>query len=130
MGDRVEVVHAPLVSHTIGNTEWTWYRLDDVPLFSLDILIVDGPPYWVHPLSRFPAVPLLEPRLSQRSLIFLHDTGRHAEQRVLDMWLKAHPGWQAQEIETEVGAAVITTDPANPHGTDRLAGVSRTRGLL
>jgi predicted O-methyltransferase YrrM len=113
VSDRVEVVHTPLVGHMIGTTEWSWYQLDDVPVFPLDVLVVDGPPRTVHPLARFPAVPLLESRLSRQSLIFLHDTWRPGEQRALARWLSDHPQWQASEVETEKGAVVVATDPAS-----------------
>ena len=107
----VEVVHAPLVDHTIGGTNWSWYSLDAVPDIPIDVLIVDGPPNWIHPQVRFPAVPLLDSRLSSRSVVFLHDTGRPGEQRVLADWLASHPQWHAEKIDTEKGGAVVTSAP-------------------
>jgi predicted O-methyltransferase YrrM len=77
----VQVVHAPLTKHVVDGREWTWYSLDQVQLASIDVLIVDGPPYWVHEIARYPAVPLLAPRLSDDAVVFLHDTDRPAEKR-------------------------------------------------
>lgn len=114
VGDFVEVVHAPLVGHTIGAQEWSWYSLDHVKLPSIDVLIVDGPPVWVHEIARYPAVPLLETSLRDDAVIFLHDTDRPAEKRVLALWLSAHPHWRSLSIPTERGAAVITLGPAEP----------------
>jgi len=111
VGEFVQVVHAPLAEHTIEGRQWRWYSLDDVELSSIDVLIVDGPPYWVHEIARYPAVPLLESYLSKEGVIFLHDTDRPAEQRVLELWLAEHPGWSAARIPVERGAAVVTQAP-------------------
>jgi len=108
----VQVVHAPLTKHVVDGREWTWYSLDGVRLSSIDVLIVDGPPYWVHEIARYPAVPLLSQYLSDDAVVFLHDTDRPAEKRVLGLWLAEQPGWRSTVIPTERGAAVVTTAPA------------------
>jgi hypothetical protein len=54
----------------------------------IDLLIVDGPPGSKTEMSRYPAVPFLMDRklLAEDYSIFLDDTQRYYESKILDRW--------------------------------------------
>jgi predicted O-methyltransferase YrrM len=84
------VVLAPLE----GDPQWySRAALTDLP-DTIDLLIVDGPPADRpgNGLRRAPALPTLEPRLSETAVVYLDDVDRPGEQAVLEGW-QAHSKW-------------------------------------
>ena len=81
--------HAPLDARVEG---WPghWYRLDDVPP-TIDLLIIDGPPWTEHPYVRGAAETLFE-RLSPGGMILLDDGARPGERVIARRWRKRWPG--------------------------------------
>lgn len=82
-----EVRFAPLRSVRLGDEEYQWYdptALADVR--DIDLLLIDGPPGSTGPLARYPALPLLEDRLSDDAVIVLDDAGRDDEKKIIDRW--------------------------------------------
>ena len=53
---------------------------------STDVIIVDGPPGATGPDARYPAVPMIAPKLTPGSLIFLDDTLRESERDIAERW--------------------------------------------
>jgi len=84
------VIDAPLVpqGHLPGAP--VWYDLSNLPagLPGVDLLLVDGPPAYVGNNARYPAVPVMEPRLADSAAVVLDDTGRPDEQVVLERWMQ------------------------------------------
>lgn len=83
-----EVRDAPLREVTVGGQERLWYdprALADVD--GVDLLFVDGPPGRTGPLARYPALPLLLPRLAREALVVLDDAHRPDEQETVRRWL-------------------------------------------
>lgn len=80
--------HAPLIRRVLG---WPgrWYDLQDLPE-AIDLLIIDGPPWAVHPYVRGAAESLFD-RLSPEALILLDDAARPGERIVARRWRKLHP---------------------------------------
>lgn len=80
--------HAPL---SVRSEEWpgSWYRLDDLPI-EIDMLVIDGPPWAVHPFVRG-AAECLFPRLASGAVIVLDDAARPGERIVARRWRQRWP---------------------------------------
>lgn len=87
-GLSAEFRHAPLVRHDAG---WPglWYDLDQLPPV-IDLLIIDGPPWAIHPFARGAAECLFE-RLSENGTVLLDDAARPGERIVARRWAKRWP---------------------------------------
>jgi predicted O-methyltransferase YrrM len=83
-----ELRHAPLDDHVPG---WPgpWYRLHDLP-GQIDLLIIDGPPWTIHPYVRGAAECLFS-RLSPGAMILLDDAWRPGERIIASRWRRRHP---------------------------------------
>ncbi len=114
--DFVSIVEAPLKSITLGNQSYEWY---DIPGSSLDrlgpidLLLVDGPPQAKNnpQATRYPALPLLRERLSQKALVFVDDANRAAESNMVDRWKTEDPGWRDRWFDTVDGVCLLTRAP-------------------
>jgi predicted O-methyltransferase YrrM len=83
----VEIRHAPLGPPPAG---WPghWYQLSDIPA-EIDLLIVDGPPWALHPHVRGAAASLF-PHLRPGGRVLLDDAARPGERVVARRWRKEH----------------------------------------
>lgn len=86
-GMLVDIRHAPLGTPPAG---WLghWYQLTDVPT-DIDLLIVDGPPWAIHPHVRGAAASLF-PRIRPGGRVLLDDAARPGERMVARRWRKDH----------------------------------------
>lgn len=83
-----QVRQAPLRDLELAGGAYRWYdpaALDD--LQDVDLLLIDGPPGALGPMARYPALPVLLPRLSPRARVLLDDATRPDEQDILSRWL-------------------------------------------
>jgi predicted O-methyltransferase YrrM len=84
----VELIEAPLRPHGLGDGDW--YELGALERLphAIDLLLVDGPPGDLAPdgQMRYPALPLLAPRLADGALVLLDDIDRPGELHVLERW--------------------------------------------
>ena len=87
-GSDAELRWSPLTAQVQG---WPgrWYALDDVPE-QIDLLIIDGPPWAVHPFVRGAAESLFD-RLSPGGMVLLDDASRPGERIVAKRWRKRWP---------------------------------------
>lgn len=93
LAERVAVVDAPLVPHTIRGETWLWYDVSKLPPSApIDLVLVDGPPMTTQPLARYPALPLLVDRLADEAVIILDDAARPSERAAVERWLAEYPG--------------------------------------
>lgn len=83
----VDIRHAPLGPPPAG---WPghWYHLSDIPA-KIDLLIVDGPPWALHPHVRGAAASLF-PHLCPGGRVLLDDAARPGERVVARRWRKEH----------------------------------------
>lgn len=83
-----DVRHAPLAARIPG---WPgrWYQLDGLP-DRIDMLVIDGPPWAVHPFVRG-AAECLFPRLAPGGVILLDDARRPGERIVARQWRQSWP---------------------------------------
>ena len=91
-GRSPDVRHAPLTSVAIDGWRGKWYDVRAMEeLSDIDFVVVDGPPGPQRSLARFPALPLSEPLLAEQAHIFVDDSARPDEGRILGRWLQ-RPG--------------------------------------
>lgn len=88
-GFAADIHHAPL-GNAPGDWPGQWYQLHAVPP-RIDLLVVDGPPWAVHPLVRGAAESLFE-RLAPGGMVLLDDAARPGERIVGRRWRTRWPG--------------------------------------
>lgn len=84
----VDIRHAPL-THESADWPGRWYAIDQLPE-QIDLIIIDGPPWSVHPLVRGAADSLFA-RLSLRGVVLLDDAARPGERLVASRWRQRWP---------------------------------------
>ncbi|PZU12933.1 MAG: hypothetical protein DI606_07160 [Sphingobium sp.] len=84
----VDIRHAPL-THESADWPGRWYAVDHLP-DRIDLLIIDGPPWSVHPLVRGAADSLFA-RLSPGAVVLLDDAARPGERLVARRWRQRWP---------------------------------------
>lgn len=110
--DVCTVVHAPLVDQEVGSQTWQWYHREGLQrIATIDLLIVDGPPDEMQEMTRYPALPLLFPILSEGVVLLVDDGNREAETRMIARWTDEFPGFDVQFRNTEKGAYVLRRRP-------------------
>lgn len=87
-GLSVDIRHAPL-SAEVADWPGRWYAIDQLP-DRIDLLIIDGPPWTVHPMVRGAADSLFA-RLSPDGVVLLDDAARPGERLVARKWRKRWP---------------------------------------
>lgn len=103
-----DVRYAPLESYELNGSSWDWYNLDSQPIPNqIDLLLVDGPPVKTNAQARYPALPLLADKLSDKAVVIIHDANRHSEQKILDKWKSQFPEFSIERHRTEKGIAVL-----------------------
>jgi predicted O-methyltransferase YrrM len=95
-GAEAEIRHAPLVD-TANEWPGPWYRLDGIPP-SIDLLIIDGPPWAIHPFVRGAAESLFS-RIGQGGIILLDDAARPGERIVARRWRRNFPDFTFRRAE-------------------------------
>lgn len=87
-GGLAQLRHAPLTAQIEG---WPgrWYDLKDLPE-QIDLLIIDGPPWAIHPYVRGAAACLFD-RLNPGGMVLLDDAARPGERVVARRWRREFP---------------------------------------
>jgi len=103
------VHHAPLREMDLPGWRGKWYSYDVLPKgLDIDLLVVDGPPWFVGDLPRYPAVPTLHAQLSHGAHIFLDDAAREEEIEIVRRWLATFSDLRSVKVlECEKGCAVL-----------------------
>ena len=101
------VSHMPLIAQIVEQQAYDWYNMDGIVKSPIDMLVIDGPPGYIQPYSRYPAVPLLFDHLSDECVIFLDDAARDDEKTVVERWLRQYPELMHEYIDTERGCSVL-----------------------
>lgn len=102
------VVHAPIGERVVDGETVLWYsaRVESAVEEQIDLLLVDGPPGEVGPQSRYPAVPLLEDKLSSDATILLDDARRSEESVIAQRWARRLDS-EAQFLNSESGVYIF-----------------------
>lgn len=107
--DWAQVLDAPLRPYRLGDEEWPWYDVAGLGTGTeIDLLVIDGPPQATRSLARYPAGPLLFPRLARGASVFLDDAGRPDERTILQRWQKEFPALEQSTRQCEKGCAVLS----------------------
>ena len=84
---NTHVIHAPMNPYHIDGETFQWYDLETIKdLHQIDLLIVDGPPGPVNKYARFPALPLLQDKMTSMATVLLDDGIRADEQEIARRW--------------------------------------------
>jgi len=108
LSEVAEVFHAPLVPVTLGEESSVFYATKDAGDEPIDMFIVDGPPSESRPLARYPAVPVLWDRLSDRAVVILDDARRPDEQEIVARWQRDHPDLHLEWVSSVKGIAILS----------------------
>tara|TARA_R110000787_G_scaffold68155_5_gene152454 strand:+ start:167 stop:1492 length:1326 start_codon:yes stop_codon:yes gene_type:complete len=103
-GVEADLRHAPL---EMNSSDWPgkWYSLHGLP-DSIDMLIIDGPPWAVHPLVRGGADTLFD-RLSPGAVILLDDAARPGERIVARRWKTRWPDIMFERVSGSTKGTLI-----------------------
>lgn len=102
------VLDAPLRSHEIKGEAWPWYTEGVLPAdCQIDMLTIDGPPMNTRALARYPAGPILFPRLRAHAAVFLDDSMRPDEKKILETWRDEYPDLRQASMACEKGCTVL-----------------------
>lgn len=104
-GLNADITYAPLAPSPDG---WPGLFYAIPPLEpGIDLIIVDGPPWTIHPMTRGAADQLFD-RLAPGGMILLDDAARPGERIIASRWKKRHPDidftyWSGGEKGTLIG---------------------------
>ena len=115
LSHRATVIDAPLVKHRIAGKDWVWYDVSGLPDIGVDLMVVDGPPFTVGELARYPAGPVIFPRLRPGAAVYLDDADRESEIEIVKRWAYEFPDFQTSIEYCEKGCSVFKV-PASPGG--------------
>lgn len=98
--------HAPLGLPPRG---WPgrWYQLSNVPE-SIDLLVIDGPPWAIHPYVRGAAEDLFD-RISIGGTVMLDDAARPGERVVARRWRRNWPNFEFKLIHPGYKGTLVGT---------------------
>jgi len=108
-----QVLDAPLQPQQFGAATWPWYAPSALhsalpAQAQVDLLVIDGPPQATRQLARYPAGPALFPLLADGAVVFLDDSARPDEQRILALWKEEFPELEHSSRPCEKGCALLT----------------------
>jgi predicted O-methyltransferase YrrM len=107
-GVAADMRHAPL-QHRSPDWPGTWYSLSDVPE-SIDLLIIDGPPWVVHPFVRG-AADMLFDRLSPGGIVLLDDASRPGERVIARKWRQRWPQMSFERVTRSIKGTLVGRKP-------------------
>jgi predicted O-methyltransferase YrrM len=111
--DVVEVRLAPLKELSIDAEPHLWYDPAAIAdLEDIGVVFVDGPPGYIAPLARFPAMPVLIARCTPDATFLLDDTKRPEELRTVEEWLARLPCRQRGQSTSGTGWKAVQLDRA------------------
>lgn len=108
--EYVSLNHCPLENIIINNKSYNWYKFNEIILESrkIDLLIVDGP-ISNNTDSRYPAINQLFKYFNNSTLIFVDDSNRENEKRIIQEWQKEYKNnISLTKLNTVKGNILIT----------------------
>ena len=115
--DTVQLVEAPMAPIQNLTISSAWYDTDTVlgaiGESKVDLVLIDGPLAHdeARQLARYPALPVLQEKLSPRCAVMLDDADRTGEREILKRW-QAFPDFNYTVRYTQHGLAVLTRGEA------------------
>lgn len=106
------VIDAPLLMQTFGDRQQPWYDCSGLQTSqAIEMVVIDGPPQATSDAARYPAGPILFPRMAAGAAIFLDDAMRPGERTALQRWAAEFPELEISSLPCEKGAAVLRYRP-------------------
>ena len=105
--DWATVINAPLMECSLSGEDWPWYDITGLSLDTIDFLVIDGPPMPMHKCIRYPAGPLLFPKLSPGASVYLDDASRDDETEIVARWMSEFPDLVREAHEAEKGCVSL-----------------------
>lgn len=107
--DWATIICAPLTKSDVSGQGREWYDVSKLPedIGNIDMLVIDGPPAVVDGQARYPALPLLKSRLSDKAVIVLDDADRPGEKEIVKMWQAEHENLVLSQPQCEKGCAML-----------------------
>ena len=107
LSDWATVIVAPLEPAGLDIAP-DWYAGSGYrDLMDIDLLVVDGPPATPNELARYPAIPKLIERFANNAAIYLDDTNRLGEQKLISIWLHDTRLTLNRKIDLEKGGIAL-----------------------
>jgi hypothetical protein len=108
------VYDAPLRELVLPGWSGTWYSQDVLPSeLNIDLLVVDGPPWYVGETPRYPALPMLYAGMSKHAVIYVDDAARPEEQLIVERWLDEFADLKAMAVpHCEKGCVALVRGPS------------------
>jgi predicted O-methyltransferase YrrM len=106
--DRVTWLDCPLQHYQELDKLWYGGLTEKLADRKIDLLIIDGPPGPLQPMSRYPALPLLLPYMSEHCTIILDDAIRSEEQDIARRWVQESPNFNLTFTHEGHGLAILT----------------------
>lgn len=108
LDEWVEIRVDGLVKQTLDEGSITWFPPAILGgIANVSLLFVDGPPAYLGPQIRFPALPLLAERLTQDAWVILDDIDRAEERAILDRWTGEPRGVRTFRLRSQTDRAAI-----------------------
>lgn len=105
LDDWATVLHTPLIEIEDNRK---WYDLSNIPeIQEIDMLVIDGPPAFICPDARYPALPKLMDKL-KNAIVFLDDANRPEEKRIIERWIEEFAIGNQMAHECEKGCVSFT----------------------
>lgn len=103
-GVRADLRHAPLGPSPAG---WPgiWYQPEGVP-DRIDLLVIDGPPWTIHPFVRGAAEALFD-RIAPGGTVLLDDAARPGERVIAKRWRERWPDFEFTLLRTGTKGTLI-----------------------
>lgn len=112
--ERVTFVHAPLVQQTFKGRSARWYDAEILGRalegIRISTALLDGPPAPTEN-ARWPALPFLEPRWTERARLLVDDGRRAGETAFTKEWVEQHPAWIRLWLNTNEGGWLLRREP-------------------
>lgn len=107
LNDFATIINAPLKNYSINDNEWNWYSLDYLPKnLKFDMIVIDGPPYSIQKLARYPATILIS-MLNESGIVILDDADRDDEKEIVEMWEQEFPDLKKSYFNCEKGCVLL-----------------------
>lgn len=101
LGDYVQSRLAPLEEISCDGEVYEWYSREALAdLLNIDMVLVDGPPAATGPKARYPALPMVNDRLSPNATVVLDDAHRPDEMDIVAQWQSRFPEFKRTVLDT------------------------------
>ncbi len=88
---KTEFWHCPLKAEKEGEPAWYSGVTERLAETKVDLVLVDGPVGELHPMSRYPAMDVMLPLMSDSGVLILDDAQRPGEDEIVSLWQEKFP---------------------------------------